>query len=34
MRLPRRDVMIIATGGQGEQRAALARIAVGQHKSS
>jgi len=34
MRLPRRDVMIIATGGQGETRAALARIAFGQHKLS
>ena len=34
MRLPRRDVMIIATGGQGEMRAALARIAFGQHKLS
>ena len=32
MRLPRREVMIIATGGQGEQRAALARIAFDQHK--
>ena len=32
MRLPRRDVMIIATGGQGEYRAALARIAFDQHK--
>src|SRR4051812_17011546 len=32
MKLPRREVMIIATGGQGEQRAALARIAFGQHK--
>jgi len=32
MRLPRREVMIIATGGQGEARAALARIAFGQHK--
>ncbi|MBV8685215.1 MAG: ribonuclease J [Alphaproteobacteria bacterium] len=32
MQLPRRDVMIIATGGQGEGRAALARIAFGQHK--
>jgi ribonuclease J len=31
MKLPRRDVMIIATGGQGEQRAALARIAFDQH---
>ncbi len=34
MRLPRRDVMIIATGGQGEQRAALSRIAFGEHKLS
>jgi ribonuclease J len=32
MALPRREVMIIATGGQGEARAALARIAFGQHK--
>ena len=32
MKLPRRDVMIIATGGQGEARAALARIAFDQHK--
>src|SRR3954451_498955 len=32
MQLPRREVMIIATGGQGESRAALARIAFGQHK--
>ena len=32
MTLPRREVMIIATGGQGESRAALARIAFGQHK--
>ncbi|MDQ4088030.1 MAG: ribonuclease J [Pseudomonadota bacterium] len=32
MRLPRREVMIVATGGQGEQRAALARIASDQHK--
>jgi ribonuclease J len=32
MALPRREVMIIATGGQGESRAALARIAFGQHK--
>jgi ribonuclease J len=34
MRLPPRDVMIIATGGQGESRAALARVAFGQHKIS
>ncbi|MFN3726715.1 MAG: ribonuclease J [Allosphingosinicella sp.] len=34
MQLPRRDVMIIATGGQGEYRAALARIAFDQHKLS
>ncbi|MGZ8335646.1 MAG: ribonuclease J, partial [Allosphingosinicella sp.] len=32
MKLPRREVMIIATGGQGESRAALARIAFEQHK--
>jgi len=32
MRLPRRDLMIIATGGQGESRAALARIAYDSHK--
>jgi len=32
MRLPRREVMIIATGGQGESRAALARIAFSQHR--
>ena len=32
MKLPRREVMIIATGGQGEPRAALARIAFEQHK--
>jgi ribonuclease J len=32
MKLPRREVMIIATGGQGENRAALARIAFDQHK--
>lgn len=31
MRLPRDRVMIIATGGQGEPRAALARIAEGSH---
>jgi ribonuclease J len=32
MQLPRREVMIIATGGQGEHRAALARIAFDNHK--
>ncbi|MBU3078275.1 ribonuclease J [Sphingomonas quercus] len=32
MRLPPRDVMIVATGGQGESRAALARIAFDSHK--
>ena len=31
MRLPRGDVLIIATGGQGEPRAALARIAEDNH---
>ncbi|BDI61215.1 ribonuclease J [Qipengyuania nanhaisediminis] len=31
MRLPRGEVMIIATGGQGEPRAALARIADDNH---
>ncbi len=31
MKLPRRDVMVIATGGQGEVRAALARIAFDSH---
>ena len=31
MRLPPRDVMIIATGGQGEARAALSRIAMDSH---
>jgi ribonuclease J len=31
MALPRRELMIIATGGQGEPRAALARIAFDQH---
>jgi ribonuclease J len=34
MQLPRREVMIVATGGQGEARAALARIAFDQHKLS
>jgi ribonuclease J len=32
MRLPPNEVMIVATGGQGEARAALARIASGQHQ--
>ena len=32
MRLPREEVLVIATGGQGEFRAALARIAFGQHE--
>jgi len=31
MALPRNEVMIVATGGQGEARAALARIADGTH---
>ncbi|MCA1748478.1 MAG: ribonuclease J [Parasphingopyxis sp.] len=31
MELPRGDVMIIATGGQGEPRAALSRVAEGGH---
>lgn len=31
MKLPKRDVMIIATGGQGEPRAGLARIAFDSH---
>jgi ribonuclease J len=32
MRLPRDRVLIVATGGQGEPRAALARIADGSHQ--
>lgn len=31
MALPKREVMIVATGGQGESRAALARMAEGNH---
>jgi ribonuclease J len=31
MRLPRDKVLIVATGGQGEERAALARVAAGSH---
>ncbi len=31
MDLPRKDILIIATGGQGEPRAALPRIARGEH---
>ena len=31
MRLPRDKVLIVATGGQGEARAALARVADGSH---
>ena len=32
MQLPRDKVMIVATGGQGEARAALARVAEGSHQ--
>ena len=32
MRLPPREVMIVATGGQGESRAALARVAFDSHQ--
>ena len=32
MRLPREEVLIVATGGQGEIRAALGRIAFGNHE--
>lgn len=34
MRLPANKVMIIATGGQGEERAALGRVAAGSHPIS
>ena len=32
MRLPRNEVMIVATGGQGEERAALGRVAFNNHE--
>lgn len=32
MRLPRSELLIVATGGQGEARAALGRVAGGQHE--
>lgn len=34
MRMPRNELMIVATGGQGEARAALARIATDSHQLS
>lgn len=34
MRLPRNKILIVATGGQGEERAALARVASGSHPIS
>ncbi|MFS0771381.1 ribonuclease J [Sphingomonas sp. 1P08PE] len=34
MRLPRNKVLIVATGGQGEARAALSRVAEGSHTIS
>ena len=34
MRMPRDKVLIVATGGQGEERAALARVAFGSHQIS
>ncbi|WP_240310908.1 ribonuclease J [Altererythrobacter sp. ZODW24] len=34
MKLPRGEVMIVATGGQGEPRAALSRVAEGNHQIS
>lgn len=32
MGLPRRELLVVATGGQGEPRAALARVAEGNHQ--